>query len=114
MLTKWLLDFLSRGVFQRGHRGPPDALHLLHWTLENVNTYFTALPQRVVWLGKGEALTCIKACQCMTASRRALHCARHAHAQEGLSALYAFAQKRGWRLFKVKPKLHMQQEIMHL
>ena len=34
--------------------------------------------------------------------------------QEGCSALNAFAVAKKWKLFKVKPKIHMQQEIEHL
>ena len=41
------------------------------------------------------------------------HCV-HQSPQEGYSALNAYAAARGWKLYKIKPKLHTQQEIMWL
>ena len=35
-------------------------------------------------------------------------------AEEGIAALRAYAYKKKWKLYKIVPKLHMQQELMKL
>ena len=107
---------------------PADVLGLLLYTLQNINLYFTSLGKEM-WLERPAAITCIDACQKMTESRSVILwmmgkqyrmrqsgglLSRVALSKEGCAALYVWAKGAGFKLFKTKPKLHMQQEISKL
>ena len=94
-----------------------------------MDRYFTTLGTRRLWLLRSQAVTCGRSCQQFTetwqhasqAMSGALctSASMHAHdmclcTEEGISALNNFCVSRSWKLYKTKPKLHMQQEIQCL
>ena len=45
---------------------PDDAFALMRFALESCNAFFTAMPNKKVWLEKAVAQECVRSCQCLT------------------------------------------------
>ena len=52
---------------------PPDLLHLLRWTFENIDVYFKGI-SRTRWIPRPDALQVVQACHNFTDSRQRVFC----------------------------------------
>ena len=104
-----------------------DIFEALKWTIENTNAFYHGLYSYGVWIPSGAAAILVQHGYCMTAAcqRRVFVMARIVRVstaiiavkvavKEGYSALSTLSSRRGWALFRVKPKLHMQLHLQQL